>query len=194
MASACSTSSEVIPAPGLSWRSHLHTSPLPPATHDKTTARDAKSPANRSTIFALVSPQGLFAMPIRQYFVWVGSVLLLALFAADWWLPRPAVNTHSAVPPNERVNLRIRSDHKWPERVVFDTAHSGLQLTAGSESKPDVVPDQDRAETEPRSRRDAFAAMEAAPATPTATNDKASAIRAKPGLFGARMSNVAKAY
>jgi hypothetical protein len=133
-------------------------------------------------------------MPIRQYFVWVGSALLLALFAADWWLPRPAVNTHSAVPPNERVNLRIRSDHKWPERVVFDTAHSGMQLAAAPESRPDVVPYQDRAETEPRSPRDEFAAMEAAPATPTATNDKVSAIRAKPRPLGVRMTSAAKAY
>jgi len=133
-------------------------------------------------------------MPIRQYFVWVGIALLLALFAADWLLPRPAVYTHSAVPPNERVNLRIRSDHKWPERVVFDTAHSGMQLAAESVSKPDVVPNQDRTETEPRSPRDTFAAIEAAPATPTATNDKASAIHAKPQPLGVRMTSAAKTY
>ena len=123
-------------------------------------------------------------MPIRQYFVWVGSALLLALFAADCWLPVPTVNTHSAVPPNERVNLRIRSDHKWPERVVFDTAHSGMQLAAEFGSELDVVPNQDRAQTEQRSPLDAFAAMEAAQATPTATNDNASAIRAKPRPLG----------
>ena len=33
--------------------------------------------------------RGLLAMPIRQYFVWVGSVLLVALFGADWCLPAP---------------------------------------------------------------------------------------------------------
>jgi hypothetical protein len=26
-------------------------------------------------------------MPLFQYFGWVGSVLLAALFAASWWLP-----------------------------------------------------------------------------------------------------------
>ena len=136
---------------------------------------------------------GLPAMPIRQYFAWVGSVLLVALFAADWWLPDPAAHSPSAIAPNERVNLRIRSDHKWPERVVFDTAHSGMQFAAESGPKLDVVPNQDLAQAEQRSPLDAFAAMEGAQATSTATNDKASAIRAQPRPPGLRMSSTAKA-
>ena len=88
-------------------------------------------------------------MPIRQYFLRVGSILLVALFAADWLLPKPAAHPHSQIPPHERVNLQIRSNHRWPERVVFDTAQ----------------------------RLDA-----------TATNDKASAIPAKPGAETFRMS------
>lgn len=138
--------------------------------------------------------KGLLVMPIRQYFVWVGSVLLVALFAADWWLPAPAAHLHSAIAPNERVNLRIRSDHKWPERVVFDTAHSGMQLAAASEPRLDMVPNQERAQTKQRNPLDSFAAMEVAQATPTATNDKASAIRAKPRPLGVRMTSAAKAY
>jgi hypothetical protein len=136
--------------------------------------------------------KGLLVMPIRQYFVWVGSVLLVALFAADWWLPDPAAHSHPAIAPNERVNLRIRSDHKWPERVVFDTAHSGMQLAAESEPRLDMVPSQDRAQTKQRNALDSFAAMEVAQATPTATNDKASAIRAKPPLLGPRMTGTIK--
>ncbi|WP_161854095.1 hypothetical protein [Bradyrhizobium sp. CCBAU 051011] len=132
-------------------------------------------------------------MPIRQYFVWVGSVLLVALLAADWWLPGPADHSHSAIAPNARVNLRIHSDHKWPERVVFDTAHSGMQLATEFGSKLDVVPDQDLIQPEQRSPLDAFAAMEGAQATSTATNDKASAIRAKPRPLGPRMTSAAKA-
>jgi len=132
-------------------------------------------------------------MPIRQYFVWVGSVLLVALFAADWWLPGPPAHSHSAIHPNEKVNLRIRSDHKWPERVVFDTAHSEIQLATESGSKLDLVPNQGHDQTEQRSPLDAFAAMEAAQATSTATNDKASAIRAKQRTLGARMTSAATA-
>jgi hypothetical protein len=131
-------------------------------------------------------------MPIRQYFVWVGGALLVALFAADGWLPGPIAHSHSAIPPNERVNLRIRSDHKWPERVVFDTAHSGMQVAAESEPRLDMVPNQDRAQTKQRNPLDSFAAMEVAQATPTATNDNASAIRAKPRLLGPPMTGTIK--
>ena len=101
-------------------------------------------------------------MPIRQYFAWVGSVLLVALFGADGWLPGPVTHSHSAIPPSERVNLRIRSDHRWPERVVFDTAHSGTPPAAGLRSELNVIPNQDLAWSEQRSVLDAFASVEGA--------------------------------
>lgn len=64
-------------------------------------------------------------MPLRQYFTWVGSLLLLGLFAVDWCLPAPAVHApRSGLLLHERISLRIHSDHKWPERVVFDTTGS----------------------------------------------------------------------
>lgn len=83
-------------------------------------------------------------MPLRQYFTWVGSFLLLGLFAADWCLPAPAVHARSAIPPQERVNLRIRSDQKWPERVVFDTTDSRLASAADNSRVPEGLPSQDR--------------------------------------------------
>jgi hypothetical protein len=65
-------------------------------------------------------------MPLFQYFGCVGSFLVAALFAAGWWLPG---NLPDAPPPraplSESIHIRIRSDHKWPERVVFDTTRSG---------------------------------------------------------------------
>jgi hypothetical protein len=128
-------------------------------------------------------------MPIRQYFVWVGSALLVALFAADWWLPDSPAHLHSAPPPNARISLRIRSDHKWPERVVFDTAHAGMLLAGRSEL--DGVPNRILGKTKQRNPRDAFAAMEAI--TPTATNDKASASRAKPGPLQPLITSAIKA-
>jgi hypothetical protein len=130
-------------------------------------------------------------MPIRQYFVWVGSILLVALFAADRWIPGPVAHSDSAIPLNEQVNLRIRSDHKWPDRVVFDTAHSGLPLATEFESGLNAVPNQDLTQAEQRSPRDAFAAMGGAQTTSAATNDKASAIRAKARPAGPRISSTA---
>src|SRR5438552_3900058 len=87
---------------------------------------------------------GLLVMPIRQYFLWVGSILLVALFVANWLLPEPVAHPHSEIPPNQRVNLQIRSNHKWPERVVLDTAHSGGSFAAAY-PEPNLVQPQDLA-------------------------------------------------
>lgn len=105
------------------------------------------------------SGRSLLAMPIRLYFMWVGSALLMALYCADKWLPDPSTHAHSSIPPGERVNLRIRSDHRWPERVVFDTAHPQMPLSSTFRSISEVIPGQDPAWTEQRGARDAFASM-----------------------------------
>src|ERR1700750_2533503 len=115
--------------------------------------RSARPPFPLSSTLDLPGSRGLLskivftvaevlAMPLRQYFVWVGSVLLVALFVADWCLPAPVAHPHSEIPPNQRVSLRIRSDQKWPERIVFDTAHSALSLAAEAGPEPTVVPPQ----------------------------------------------------
>ena len=59
-------------------------------------------------------------MPLFQYFGWVGSFLLAALLAANWCFPAP-VAPQSDVPLDQKINIRIHTDHKWPERVVLDT-------------------------------------------------------------------------
>jgi len=133
-------------------------------------------------------------MPIRQYFVWVGSALLLSLFAADWLLPAPPAHSHSAIAPSEQANLRIRSDRKWPERVVFDTAHAAVPLAAASGLEPSAVHDAPPLIAQ-RGPLDAFAAVEEAPATvPTATNENGSAIRAKPRRPRTRMTSAVKSH
>ena len=75
-------------------------------------------------------------MPLFQYFGWVGSVLLAALFAASWWL---AGNVPDAPRPraalSESIHIRIRSDHKWPERVVFDTTGSDLASAKSAQAQ-----------------------------------------------------------
>ena len=132
-------------------------------------------------------------MPIRQYFAWVGSVLFVALFVAEWWLPAPFARLHSEIPPNKRVNLQIRSDRKWPERIVFDTAHSGLPLAAEAHPEPHVPSTQDLAASEQRGSLNAFAAMGPAGAAQAATNEKVSAIHAKPQPATFRMTGMVKA-
>lgn len=128
------------------------------AINDKAIARDAKRTTGRSIMFDLLNQNAIhrrsrgsssemregftstevcLPMPIRQYFLRVGSILIVALFAADWLLAAPV------------------------------------------------------AQADQRSPFNAFAAMEGSQVTPTATNDKASAIRAKPRLHGLRMTSAA---
>ena len=63
-------------------------------------------------------------MPIARYFVFVGGVLLALLFGIDAFAPKePVVSSVAAVAaPEGNPTLRIRSDRKWPERVVYDTS------------------------------------------------------------------------
>ena len=59
-------------------------------------------------------------MPVARYFFSVGAVLLALLFISDAFLPKfPAAETTD--PGFEKPVIRIHSDRKWPERVVFDT-------------------------------------------------------------------------
>ena len=59
-------------------------------------------------------------MPVVRYFLFVGGALLALLLIANAWLPAepPAVGSRAAV---DRPTIRIHSDRKWPDRVVFDT-------------------------------------------------------------------------
>jgi hypothetical protein len=117
----------------------------------------------------------------------------VAFFVADWWLPAPSARPHSEIPPNERVNLRTRSDRKWPERIVFDTAHSGLPLAAEAHPAPEVPSTQDLAASEQRGSLNAFAATETPDAARAATNEKVSAIREKPRPARFRMTRMVRA-
>ena len=66
-------------------------------------------------------------MPVVRYFFFVGGALLALLFISNAYLPKPPdVATADADLPV----IRIHSDRKWPERVVFDT------------TRPTIVPMQ----------------------------------------------------
>jgi hypothetical protein len=61
-------------------------------------------------------------MPVLRYFVFVGAVLLALLFVADAYAPpQPVAAKANTVVATENPILRIRSDHKWPQAIVFDT-------------------------------------------------------------------------
>ena len=96
-------------------------------------------------------------MPLFQYFAWVGSFLLVTLLAANSCCSAPPT-PRSDVPLDQKINIRIHTDHKWPERVVFDTTRS----TLAREAKADPETDVGRSETPAQAERhpfDAFAEM-----------------------------------
>lgn len=61
-------------------------------------------------------------MPLARYFVFVGGGLIALLFMADFFSPKAVAESgiHSAGPV-DKSTLRIRSEQKLPERIVFDT-------------------------------------------------------------------------
>ena len=59
-------------------------------------------------------------MPLARYFFFVGAALLALLFFADAYLPKLPVAERTETAADLSV-IRIHSDRKWPERVVFDT-------------------------------------------------------------------------
>ena len=61
-------------------------------------------------------------MPLMRYFAFVGGALLALLLIANACLPAlPATEARSTAAADLSV-IRIHSDRKWPERVVFDTS------------------------------------------------------------------------
>jgi hypothetical protein len=62
-------------------------------------------------------------MPVARYFLFVGGVLLALLLAIDAFVPQEqAVAASQAAPSIDKTVVRIRSDQKLPERVVYDTS------------------------------------------------------------------------
>ena len=61
-------------------------------------------------------------MPVARYFLFVGGVLLALLLAIDAFFPQQAVVASQAAPSIDKTVVRIRSDQKPPERVVYDTS------------------------------------------------------------------------
>jgi hypothetical protein len=61
-------------------------------------------------------------MPVARYFLFVGGVLLALMFVIGSYAPQPPVVT-AANTVSDKPLIRINSERKWPEAVVFDTSH-----------------------------------------------------------------------
>src|SRR5688500_20369810 len=63
---------------------------------------------------------GATSMPVARYFLFVGAALLALLFALDAFAPQRVAVASSSTPSIDKTVVRIRSDQKPPERVVYD--------------------------------------------------------------------------
>lgn len=102
-------------------------------------------------------------MPLTRYFFFVGGVLLALLFVIDAMVPtlsedaalsKSKDSVRADGGPDKPI-IRIHSDRKWPERVVFDT--SLPTIVPASTAKAEAVRPAS-AEASPKARvREAFA-------------------------------------
>src|SRR3954463_2271261 len=98
-------------------------------------ARSIRGSAPQTLILINVScaRQGLLAkggmerpMPLARYFSFVGGVLLALFFVLDACFPKLPI---AAEPKVYLPVIRISSDRKWPERIVYDTIPPTLDPT-----------------------------------------------------------------
>jgi hypothetical protein len=97
-------------------------------------------------------------MPLARYFLYIGGVLFTLVFILDACLSKLPVIERSYV--NSPI-IRIHSDRKWPERIVFDTTLPTIvpaqaAIAEGSSASPATVTDASAKERE----REAFALMQ----------------------------------
>jgi hypothetical protein len=75
----------------------------------------------------------MLKMPLARYFFFVGGALLALLLVFNAYGPQLPVADQTEAGGDLPV-IRIHSDRKWPERVVFDTS-----MPAIAPAKPETV-------------------------------------------------------
>jgi hypothetical protein len=83
-------------------------------------------------------------MPVLRYFVFVGAALLALLFVVAEAFPVLPTAQNGGVTDTAAADvpmIRIHTDRKWPERVVFDTsAPTIVPATVAAVSVPPPTP------------------------------------------------------
>ena len=95
-------------------------------------------------------------MPLARYFCFVGGVLLALLFVVDGVLPKmPVADRVDADLPT----IRIHTDRKWPEPIVFDTSVPTIVAETAAKDANGPAP-MGVADVSPRANADAFAMLQ----------------------------------
>jgi hypothetical protein len=108
-------------------------------------------------------------MPLLRYFVFIGGALLALLLISDAVLPQVPL-PGNLTSGSDLPAVRIRSERKWPARIVMDT--SAPMPASVAVAKADVAPAPPAATDGSAKVRDAFAQLpEKQPGAKTATTE-----------------------
>jgi hypothetical protein len=116
-------------------------------------------------------------VPIARYSIFVGATLAALLLIADWCLPTPPAMFAKPLVIDKSI-IRIKSAHKWPEKIVLDTSQPTITPLAVAEPPATqslrLPPDEARDQSNPQ-------ALAQLPDTPSAVVDHPT-LRIKRGL------------
>ena len=96
-------------------------------------------------------------MPLARYFLLVGGALLVVLLVAGAWLPLLPVVEQAETP---RAKIRIHTEMKLPERVVFDTSMPAVTRPLGPVTAETGAPSVSSADDVSAKARQAFAHLQ----------------------------------
>jgi hypothetical protein len=98
-------------------------------------------------------------MPVARYFVFVGGALMALLLAFDFFSPKAVADGSTpSAQMVDRSTLRIRSEQKWPERIVLDTTQPTIVPQAAQTPTAEAALSGAGPEMTPKARvREAFA-------------------------------------
>jgi hypothetical protein len=97
-------------------------------------------------------------MSLARYFFFFGGVLLALLFISDAFLPklRVADSAYTDLPV-----IRIHSNRKWPERVVYDTSLPTIIPAQVANTDASVLPPEAVTDVSAKAQvREAFAQLQ----------------------------------
>jgi hypothetical protein len=101
-------------------------------------------------------------VPIARFFMVVGSALAVLLLIVGWSLPELPESFPDRPEIIERAAIRIRSAHKWPERIVLDTSQPTIPTpsievvpTEQLIAQPDEMTEETRVDPLPKPKPDA---------------------------------------
>jgi hypothetical protein len=99
-------------------------------------------------------------MPLLRYFIFVGGTLLALLFISDAVLPGQSLPGYMNAASSDLPPFRIRSDQKWPERIVFDTSLPTIKPAVVADISPANRPSAEIAAASQKADvREAFAQL-----------------------------------